>query len=722
MAIFLAIYSLICIYFLFFIGNKQKDGPFTTLRLAYLYTLVSVGSFLFLYNELSSYWNALTSKTAFAAWLLVAISVTLLLVYQLKYRKIALPTNQIIFQFRQFPIRQKILITGSLLLIAVPLCWLALASVPNNLDSNNYHLNRILYWLYHQNLGHYPTIHLQQLYHNVFAEYLILNTFLLVNSDKLANIVQFGAMVGSICGITLLAKELNQDYKRQLIAGIFLLTLPIGIFESTTTQSDYIACFYFICFLLFGFKAINPQSTQPNASLALCMLCLAFGGFAKYTIFIFALPFALYIGLRTLQRRGITYSLIHLAIALAFLAIIFTPFLIRNYQLFGNLLSPREDSRLFAERIPAEAHSVAYTLSNIIKNFALHLGLPFGAYNTLIDQIILTFHQWLGVAIDDPRISLNAYFTRFSMHEDMAPNTPHFFILLGCTVFLLAQKKNKPLKWIALLSLIAFLLFCSIFKFQLWSSRTHMPFFAIGALLVGGVYQSLNKSGFYLSTVLLLIAICLVCGNPSKALFPTRYYFKKVSAHIPKSICSEDNKQLDVYNLVLNKYYLPLDKSDCYQIKKSFSYQERSTIFNQLSELGYYDVEKNDNIFSIDRKKAYFANHLQDYNDFAALLPYVKADVHNVGILFKKEVGFYHYWAALNDHVDKPVMMAYIRYKKEFILLPNAKKAFPYNYVLTDNEELLKSTIPNSLIENIHRSDNLFLVKLNPIATQMYLF
>ncbi|WP_234648085.1 glycosyltransferase family 39 protein [Dyadobacter sp. CY356] len=614
----------------------------------------------------------------------------------------------------------KIISISASLFFIIPLLFLAVYSPPNNFDAHSYHLNRILYWINNGNLDHFPTVHIQQLYLNVFAEYIVLDTVLLSGSDYFAGLVQFGAFLGSLAGIGLLAKRFGLSQNGQLLSVIILLTLPIGIFESTSAQVDYVACFFFIVFVYTGFDLLERKSWL---TLLIMLLSLSFGGFTKYTVFIFAIPFTIFFALRILLQYGFSYATKVLAIALVILVFTFTPFFYRNYQLFGNVMSPPENSIFFAEKIPVDKHSFLFAILGIVKNIGLHLGLPSTGFNAFLTSKILNFHNAIGVEIDDLALRLDPFSVRYSVHEDMVPNTIHLWLMLLATIPLLFLKGARSFKWFWLFSVLGFVLFCSLLKFQLWSTRTHMPFFAMGAVLIAYVYtQVLKWNTGYLVFPLMLISTVFVVGNPNKALIPIGFYTKKAMAHIPVGFCVTDSLQAKSYEKNLGAYYNFPGKDNCHTLKQVPGYKERLKIFDIFEKAGYYDDDKSATVFGTSRTKAYFLSHLDNYYGFEPLLQYISGDNKNIGVLFKKGNGYYHYWSAVATKLKNPGQMEYIRYMREFTRLKNVQKEFCYDYVLCDDAELLKEFIPENNIAEIHQTSLFYLVKLRNRSCERLLY
>ncbi|HSR46890.1 MAG TPA: hypothetical protein VLL77_02765, partial [Anaerolineales bacterium] len=90
-------------------------------------------------------------------------------------------------------------ILGALLL---GLLMVALASPPNNADSLLYHMARVVHWAQNGSLRHYGTAYGNQLWNPPWAELAILNARVLWGNDRLSNLVQWGALVGCLVGVS----------------------------------------------------------------------------------------------------------------------------------------------------------------------------------------------------------------------------------------------------------------------------------------------------------------------------------------------------------------------------------------------------------------------------------------------------------------------------------------------------------------------------------------
>lgn len=713
--------SFACIFVIFFLRSSER-GIYTNIRRSFLLSLITQAAVVFVFNETASFFNAIHPAAALTFWIAEVLGLGGLVFYLNRSGKMDAGRLRELGQairLTGFGTSQKLVIGFVALFYMLPLFILAMYVAPNNYDSHMYHLNRILIWIYNGNLDHFPTMHLQQLYLNVFAEYLVLDTVLLAGSDQFAGLVQFGAFLGSICGTGLIAKKFGLGRDGQLLATICFLTLPIGIFESTSTQVDLCACFFFIAFVYFGFELLERRS---NLALLAMMQALAFGGFSKYTILIFAIPFTAYFGVRILMRYRIGYALKVLAVAMAFLVVTFSPFFYRNYTLFGHVMHPLRETVFASEELPANKHSILYTVSNIVKNAGLNIGIPVTSFNQMLDAGIRNFHEKIGVGIDDPDLSLDPFSVKYSVHEDMIPNTVHFWLMVGAGILLFFAPVKSEVKWFWTCSVLGFLLFCTLMKFQLWSTRTQMPLFAMGAILIACVYSlHLRWKTIYLIVPLLLLSLPFVYGNPSKELISINFVTRKALGHIPIAICESNAAEGLVYEKYLSQYYDFPGKDHCHPLKGWPDYAERTKIFSLLEQAGYYDQDRTSNIVPMPRERAYFLSNPNNYLSYQTLLPHIPSD-RNVGVMFRRNVGFYNFWSATDNHVERPGQMDYIRYMKGLSVLPNAKKKFCYNFVLSDDPTLIDSFIPRENIAKIYSSELFHLVELKKESCDKVLF
>jgi hypothetical protein len=121
-------------------------------------------------------------------------------------------------------------------------------------------------------------------------------------------------------------------------------------------------------------------------------------------------------------------------------------------------------------------------------------------------------HRLIGVDINDPRTTAVGPFRPiggFATHEDVAGNLLHsLLILVAFSLALLKWKELGSISGVYALSVAAtFLLFSLLFKWQIFGSRYHLPFFVLFTPLIGFVFgQLFQKNSLRAIGALLLIA------------------------------------------------------------------------------------------------------------------------------------------------------------------------------------------------------------------------
>ena len=151
-----------------------------------------------------------------------------------------------------------------------------------------YHMSRVMHWIQQGTVAHYPTHNLKQLYQNPGSEFAITQFQLLSGGDYFANSVQWGSMVMSLVGVSLIARQLGCDRRGQLLAVVLCATIPMGILQAASTQNDYVLSLWLVCFTYFSLLIVQAGVTRSTAiyigaSLGLVIL-------SKGTGYIYAFP------------------------------------------------------------------------------------------------------------------------------------------------------------------------------------------------------------------------------------------------------------------------------------------------------------------------------------------------------------------------------------------------------------------------------------------------
>ena len=201
------------------------------------------------------------------------------------------------------------------LIFVVVTLFIALTAAPNNWDSQAYHLPKIEHWLQNHSLVFYPTATAKQNDFGPLAEMLLLQTRVLSGSDIYYPLIQWLSMVASVAAVFRITRQLGGDRSQCWVAAVFLVTLPIGILESTSTQNDYVEAAFLVAFITLGLETME----RPFAPLALLIEASCAGimsGLVKPVGYMTGVGFALWIAIG-LSRGAPFPALMQRAVAVA---------------------------------------------------------------------------------------------------------------------------------------------------------------------------------------------------------------------------------------------------------------------------------------------------------------------------------------------------------------------------------------------------------------------
>ncbi|MEL6232249.1 MAG: glycosyltransferase family 39 protein [Cyanobacteria bacterium J06627_3] len=400
-----------------------------------------------------------------------------------------------------------VLLTLALLAIGAT----AVIAAPNHSDSMEYHLSRVMHWIQNGSVAHYPSHNIFQLYQNPWSEFAIAHLQILSHSDRFSGSVQWVSMLGSMFGVSLIAKELGARRNGQILAGIFAATMPMAVLQGSSTNNDHVVALWMVCFVYFALvtmrQGIRPLSVVClGASLGLAIL-------TKGTAYIYAFPFCIWLLLWGIKRLG--WQMVKPMVGIIAIVIaINAGHYLRNFGLFGSPLgSPGDET--------GAAFGIKYLISNVVRNLALHADIVRNLHlegvitpiTGIVEKVIRILHDIMGVDVSDP-LTTSAKDPRFyvpglSFNEDKAGNPLHLVIIFISTGLLLIngrlqQRRRLFVYWLA--STGAFLLFCQLLTWSTPRCRLHLPIFILFAALVGTVIgNSLNRRVVNVLTIFLVL-------------------------------------------------------------------------------------------------------------------------------------------------------------------------------------------------------------------------
>jgi len=379
----------------------------------------------------------------------------------------------------------------AILLAVALLATAAVASFspPNTWDSLTYHMARVAHWAQAGSLEHYATGNERQNLMPPVAEIGMLQAYVLARGDQLVNFPQWLAMVGSLIGAAAVARLLGSTRPGQLMAAVFVATLPMGIAQATSTMTDYVVTIWILCVAVEAVSLVTQDSgdTPPILTLGLAAgLAVA----TKPTSFAFLAPLGLLVAIVLLRRRGVVGLLKATVIAFAlFLALNAGP-MGRNIATYGHPLGSSRNLELHANRI----FDWKVVVSNVTRNASLHAVSPWKSVNEFAFRGLVWIHLRLGLGLTDPRTTESSNFPigRPPVDETRSGNPAQAVAalalvpLLGIAVLRGDRRARLPFLYLILVA-VSFVILSSMIRFTAFSSRYHMPFFALVAPAFGFV-------------------------------------------------------------------------------------------------------------------------------------------------------------------------------------------------------------------------------------------
>ena len=374
--------------------NSDKNGFLFDVRLAVIKAFISIAFFSYLTCEILSIFNLFTLYYLLISWLLI----NGIIIY-LNKEKIKLNLFSIFSQKIEIAKKERNILLFIFLLIILPLLLLSIFIPPNNWDSMAYHLPRIEHWIQNKNIYPYPTNIVRQILTSPLSEYIIANFQILSNTDAFSNLIQFASFIFILCSGTLIFSILKINYKGQLFLLLALLSIPMVLFQATTTQTDLLASFFFLSFILFGLLLIQSDDNFKTNFIFLA-LSLTLGILTKYHIAIFAAPIIIYLLFDFIKKKNNKNIIFAILISISTIAVILAPLFARNIYFFGSITG----KDLFDENatIVNSTISIQNMLSNNCKHIVDFISLPINGYNNLLFSLNHALHNIIGVSENTP--------------------------------------------------------------------------------------------------------------------------------------------------------------------------------------------------------------------------------------------------------------------------------------------------------------------------------
>lgn len=465
-----------------------------------------------------------------------------------------------------------------------------LFSAPSTTDSMVYHIPRIMYWIQDKTLIQ-NVIRGSHDFMAPFGEYITLHLYFVTNSDRLLFFSQWLAYVGSVILCVCIAKKLLSGKVNTHHIGMLAATLPIAVLQSSSTQTDLVTA---VMVLLSSYYALSFKEF-PNFKNALALgLSVGLGILTKATFIIYlVIPLGIVLLALVEKRRSLLKVIIPLLLSGFLIVVLQLRFLSQNLSLFGSLSGQpilEKGSGYTNEYI-----SPSVLISNITRNSFTNLPVP--VFNRQLGELINSLHYLIGLNINDPATTYtNTYFEVKPViypQEDIVSSPIHFLLIIIAIFFVLLNRNkirdSKLLYYFFGLSILSFVIFCLILKWQPFHTRLLIPFLLLGS--VCSVIFLEKVKGFRLLTRSLLIlsiglAFILVIFNVSRPYISYNFFYKYIrnfsipNASIPESFLIKPRDQ-QYFN---SRYYWyapynkiayliePSDKNVTFKLMDGFEY------------------------------------------------------------------------------------------------------------------------------------------------------
>jgi len=280
----------------------------------------------------------------------------------------------------------------------------------------------------------------------------------------------------------------------------------MAIVEASSTMNDIVAALWA---LIVAAECLWLWKDGTRASTwAFLGLAAGLGLLTKPITVPYIAVFALLAVIGTLRLRLSLRALAPVALGGMLVLTINTGHLARSMATYGSPLEASQVS-VHANRL----WDPRALVSNAIRNVSLHLGTPSGYVNKALVVGIEAIHAVMDLSPSDPRTTAHKDFEVKSPTkiETRVGNPLQMLLILAAGVVLIARRRTLGIQVVVFgaAAVAGFLLYSFLFKWQLFGSRYHLPFFILMAPVVSLALESLVSSRVVLATGVLLTAACL---------------------------------------------------------------------------------------------------------------------------------------------------------------------------------------------------------------------
>ncbi len=491
MLILLPILVYIIAYLLIFTGLSRTESAGDAIRGAIVYSTGGFSLFTIIILEGLGAISAITQPALGIIW---TTALVILILFAWRKRLLVDSIAKLSAWWKNTQLNKiewVILVTIGFFIITLFL--IALISPPNNTDSLQYHVARIIHWIQDRNFKFFPVAYLAQLFNPPGAEMLLLNNFLLVGGDRLINLQQWVFMIFSLIVGTAIAKMIGAGRTGQWIAAVFLLGLPVGILESTTAQNDYVTAFWILSLVYLVVKNIG-KNTSFVAITAMGIIA-GMAMLTKVPAYSYIAIILIWVTISSVKKIGIKRSIINSIIIISVMFVINVNQWKKNLDTFNN---PFGEVEFVSRRTPSIKTAADFLISPM-QHLALNIGTPFDSLNNAMGNAIIVFCRKIGGSnCSSPEPGEWGFrIIGLSNHEDSVGNLLALVVFfLSMILFVFGFKKMSYKSMVTtylLVTLSCILLFSWLVSWGMYWGRLQLPFFAMAAPFIGLVAGNQNE-------------------------------------------------------------------------------------------------------------------------------------------------------------------------------------------------------------------------------------
>ena len=395
----------------------------------------------------------------------------------------------------------------------------AFFSVPYNYDSIMYHAPRIQQWVQNGTVSYYASHVMRQNASTVLAAYISTYFYILYGYHPGAmSLTQYFGYVVTLYFIIALCRHFKVTCFYKKCATILWITLPIAFAEAITQQNDLVAAALAMSFVTYIYKISEGECKNKKVNIIVLAAYMGYAFITKPNVCLLMCMFLLvYLSICINNKYRIDEVLLQIIVALIIIVVISIPQMHENYLLQGSFFSSMVGQKqLIGTMVPS------YVFVNWLKNILYNFGFNWGSFSNLgiIQTIVRMVSTVLNVEMNHPAIAENGIDFIFptipNYSSDAALQNTLMTVMLITVALMILKRKivDSERKSFAILSIVSFVLFCVILRWETSITRYMTAFFAV--MIVGCiiVFDCSHSKGmipkFVEKTIVVVIALMVL--------------------------------------------------------------------------------------------------------------------------------------------------------------------------------------------------------------------